>query len=117
MAQCILCGEKSLFLSVSANRLCKRCDPVVVKDVQQRSQIINDCRKTITKRINAKLKLFFCDRLIENAKELIDYERKGIPTITPLPSEFVSEYGSYREQIILADQFIFEDIKENCINS
>lgn len=48
MAQCKMCGRKGFFLSVSANGLCKSCEPIVVMDVQQRGRIINDCMKLVS---------------------------------------------------------------------
>lgn len=101
MAECKMCGRKGLFLSVSANGLCKSCEPIVVMDVQQRGRIINDSRKLVAESKNMKTRLSRCDLLIEHAQALLEYEHKGIPTVSPSPSQLLSEYTAMRNQIVL----------------
>jgi ssDNA-binding Zn-finger/Zn-ribbon topoisomerase 1 len=99
MAQCKMCGQKGFLLKVSANGLCKSCDPIVVMDVQQRGRIINDCMKLIDESKNIKTRLSRCDLLIEHAQALLEYEHKGIPTVNPSPSHLLSEYMPIRTQM------------------
>lgn len=99
MAQCKMCGQKSLFLSVSENGLCKPCDSIVVMDIQQRGRIIQDCMRLINKSKNMKTRLSRCDLLIEHAQALLEYEHKGIPTVNPSPSQLLSEYTAIRTQM------------------
>lgn len=101
MAQCKMCGQKGFFLSVSANGLCKSCEPIVVMDVQQRGRIINDCMKLVSESKNMKTRLSRCDLLIEHAQALLEYEHKGISTVSPSPSQLLSEYTAMRDQIVL----------------
>ncbi len=100
MAQCKNCGRKALFLSVTKNGLCKTCDAVVVMDVQQRVRIIQDSINLIEKSKITKTKVSRCDTLLEHAGALAEYERKGIPTLQPLPSQFITEYTAQRDNII-----------------
>jgi len=101
MAQCKMCGQKGLLLSVSANGLCKSCEPIVVMDVQQRGRIMQDCMKLVAESKNMETRLSRCDLLVEHAQFLLEYEHKGIPTISPLPSELLTEYNAMRDQIVL----------------
>lgn len=101
MAQCKMCGRKGFFLLVSANSLCKSCEPIVVMNVQQRGRIINDCMKLVAESKNMKTRLSRCDLLIEHAQALLEYEHKGIPTVSPSPSQLLSEYTAMRDQVVL----------------
>lgn len=101
MAQCKMCGQKGFFLVVSANGLCNSCEPIVVMDVEQRGRIINDCVELVAESKNMKTRLSRCDLLVEHAQALLEYEQKGIPTISPPPSELLTEYTPMRNQIVL----------------
>jgi len=70
-------------------------------DVQQRGRIISDCMKLVAKSKNMKTRLSRCDILVEHAQSLLEYEHKGIPTISPLPSQLLTEYTAMRDQIVL----------------
>lgn len=101
MAQCKMCGRKGFFLSVSANGLCNSCESIVVMDVQQRGRIVNDCMKLVAESKNMRTRLSRCDLLMDHAQALLEYEHKGIPTLTPSPSQLLSEYTAMRDQIVL----------------
>ncbi len=101
MAQCKMCGLKGFFLSVSEDGLCKSCESIVVMDIQQRVRIINDCIKLVNESKNMNTQLSRYDLLREHAQALLEYEHKGIPTVSPSPSQFLSEYTTNRDQIVL----------------
>jgi len=101
MAQCKMCGQKGFFLSVSEDGLCKSCESIVVMDIQQRVRIINDCIKLVNESKNMSTQLSRYDLLREHAQALLEYEHKGIPTVSPSPSQFLSEYTTNRDQIVL----------------
>ena len=101
MAQCKMCERKGIFLSVSENGLCKSCESIVMMDIQQRVRIINDCIKLVNESKNMSTQLSRYDLLREHAQALLKYEHKGIPTISPSPSQFLSEYTTNRDQIVL----------------
>ena len=96
-----MCGRKGFLLSVNANGLCDSCNRIVVLDVQQRGRIIKDCVKLVAKSKNMKTRLSRCDLLVEHARALLKYERKGIQTISPPPSQLLREYTAMRDQIVL----------------
>jgi len=101
MAQCKRCGRKGFFLSVSENGLCESCESIVVMDIQQRGRIINDCIKLVNESKNMSTQLARYDLLREHTQVLLEYEHRGIPTISPSPSQFLSEYTTKRDQIVL----------------
>jgi hypothetical protein len=96
-----MCERKGIFLSVSENGLCKSCESIVVMNIQQRVRIINDCIKLVNESKNMSTQLSRYDLLREHAQALLEYEHKGIPTINPSPSQFLSEYTTNRDQIVL----------------
>jgi len=126
MAQCERCGKKGFFVFVNANGLCKdcaeerqcklcekwtllittnglcyACDSIVVMDVKQRARIMTDCEELITNSKKMDTRLSRCDLLLEHAQALLKYEKKGIPTIDPDPSQYLKKYTAKRVQIIL----------------
>jgi len=48
-----------------------------------------------------KTRLSRCDLLIEHAQALLEYEHNGISTVSPSPSQLLSEYTDMRNQIVL----------------
>lgn len=81
--------------------LCKTCEPTIIREIQSRARIIKDCMKLVDESKNLKTRLSRCDLLIEHAQALLKYQEKGIPTITPSPSQLLAEYSAMRDQIIL----------------
>jgi len=96
-----MCGRNGFFLWVSTNGLCKSCEPIVMMDIQQRLRIISDCMDIITKSPNFKTCLSRCDILVKHAQVLLQYEFKGIQTVSPSPSRLLRKYTEMREQIVL----------------
>ena len=103
MGQCRFCGRKGLFLSVDSNGLCGDCAPSIVLDITQRARIINDSLKLARQGKTFLTRLSRCDLLLEHAEHLLQYEQKGIPTLAPLPSEILSDFKPYRDDLILEE--------------
>jgi len=103
MAQCKYCGRKGFFLSVDANGLCKNCQPIVIMDIQQRVRILSDSINLAKNSKTFKTRLSRCDLVIEHAEALLEYEKKGIPTISPLPSKLLKEFSEYHDTIIIEE--------------
>jgi len=100
MGQCRNCGKKGFFLTTDSNGLCSSCRPVVVMAVQQNSRIIEDCIRLVEEGKTAGTRLSRCDLLLERAEHLSQYEKRGIPTISPPPSQLLTTYRTRRDQII-----------------
>lgn len=103
MGQCKFCGRKGFFLSVDSNGLCGNCSPSVVLDITQRTRIMSDSLKLAREGKTFSTRISRCDLLLEHAEHLLEYERKGIPTLTPLPSELIEEFKRYRGELVLEE--------------
>jgi hypothetical protein len=101
MADCRLCERSGLFLSLTANGLCKSCDPIVAMDVTQRARILGDSVRLVMESSKLDTRVSRCDLILQHATALINYERCGIPTLNPLPSTLAREYRDKRDTIVL----------------
>jgi len=70
-------------------------------DVMNRGRVINDCMSLVAESKNMKTRLSRCDILLEHAQALLKYEHEEIPTLTPSPSQLLSQYAAMRDQIVL----------------
>ncbi|MGM0985407.1 MAG: hypothetical protein ACQEXI_00255 [Pseudomonadota bacterium] len=51
--------------------------------------------------------------MFEHLEHLLQYEKKGIPTVSPSPSEILSEFRGYRDKLILEEaQKVAQKAKE-----
>lgn len=101
MSCCKWCNKKGFLLNLSVNGLCEECNPVAVKKIHDNGEII---QKSIDELdfINLSPEGLKIIREIKNSLNLLkQYEVKGIPTISPLPSELINKniYGSMRESL------------------
>lgn len=103
MATCKYCGKKGFFLSVDENGLCRVCSQRVFHDAEPRVRILTESIKLAEEGKTLKTRLSRCDLVLEHAEHLLIYENKGIGTISPSPSELISEYTQYRNQVLLEE--------------
>jgi len=103
MAKCKSCNRKGIFFKVDRDGLCYECAPVVHRAIDSCSRVIQDSMRLAHDGKTFKTRLSRCELVIERAKTLRDYERRGIPTISPSPSKLASEYRAYRSEIILEE--------------
>jgi len=101
MADCKNCLRSGLFLSVDSNGLCASCSPIVIMDVQQKGRLVSDCMKLIEESQNLDVQLTRYDFLMENLRALLNYEQKGIPTISPLSSFLFKEYQGKKDALVV----------------
>ncbi len=96
MATCKHCDRKGWFLKLDNNGLCTACQPIVIPDVIARHKAIQRSLEPANRAAGLKTRVGKCDIIVEHAKALLRYERKGINTTSPLPSEFITEYQQVR---------------------
>lgn len=101
MANCKNCLRSGLFLSVDHNGLCGSCSPLVIMDITQKGRLISDCMKLVDESKNLDVQITRYDFLMENLRALLVYEKKGIPTISPLPSFLHQQYAGKRDKLVL----------------
>ena len=99
MAHCLLCDKKGFFLKVTSNGLCYPCDEQVVSETVNMQSIINRCRKVVeSSKEKHSVRLSCYNGLMDAVNHLLEFEKRGIPTITPKPSEFLSHFAGKRDQ-------------------
>jgi len=103
MGQCKWCGKSGWFLSLSPAKLCKKCHTQIFPEVSRKGEVISQSFQLIEKTKSLKTKLTRCDTIIQYASDLVQYEEKGIPTITPSPSEIVTEYSRVKKEALKDD--------------
>lgn len=108
MPKCKYCDRSGWFLALTQIGLCSSCDPMIRLDTSQRGRILIDCLKLVEESKNLEVKLSRYDLLIECAQALERYERHGIPTIDPHPSEILERYRGKKDKLILA--FLSEEL-------
>lgn len=100
MAHCLLCNKKGFFLKVTSNGLCYPCDEQVVSETVNMQSTINSCRKVVeSSKEKQSVRLSCYDKLMDAVNHLLEFEKRGIPTITPKPSDFLSHFAGKRDQL------------------
>jgi hypothetical protein len=109
MAQCKFCHKKGIFLSTDEEGLCKNCQPIVYNDLRQRADILENSIDIIEKSKNIDTIISRIDVGLEHLEHLREYQRLGIRTIQPKPSESIEAWKERkREKIkeVLENEFI-----------
>lgn len=101
MALCKWCKRGGLLGGLSDRGLCKNCEPVVGVDVAKRVAVIEDSMKLMQESRKWDFELSRCEMILENAEAMLGYEKRGIHTLTPVPSELLRHYGPKRDQLVL----------------
>jgi hypothetical protein len=110
MAQCKLCSRSGWFLSLSHHHLCNSCEPCFQLDLQQRVRIIQDSQKIVESSRSLDTKRSRIQVALDHLKALQNYERHGIETILPPPSEAIRNYErKYQEEIAAYAKIVHED--------
>lgn len=103
MAQCKWCENKGLFLSVNSTGLCKRCEPPISMDFNQRGKIIYESIQLAATGKKIDTRLSRNKLILEQAEALRKYEEKGIDRMSPKPSELIEKFTSYHDEIIFEE--------------
>lgn len=101
MATCKNCDKSGFFVFVNSSGLCNECSPIITSIINNNFRIISESIELIKKSKNFKTRLSRCDLILNIAEKLLEYENKGIQSIKPAPSEFISMYANIRNEIIL----------------
>ena len=101
MWRCTLCGRRGLLLFLNRNRLCRVCAMGIAYERQRLLRILRDPEDLAQTSGDSNTRLSECDLILERARVLLRYEKKGIRAVTPSPSEIVEKYGNVRRQIVL----------------
>jgi hypothetical protein len=70
-------------------------------DISNRLGMIKHCKKAIDESEDLDAQLAKVDLIVEQAEALLEYEKRGIPTIRPSPSKLIQAYREGRDALIL----------------
>jgi len=101
MAQCKWCGRSDESLHLTEKGLCETCSPAITMDISNRLGMIKHCKKALKESEEPNTLLAKSDLIVEQAEALLEYEKRGIPTIRPAPSELIRTYREGRDTLIL----------------
>lgn len=102
MAQCKWCDNKGWFLNVDANGLCRECQPMF-GEVLSRCRVLQESVKLAQEGKTVKTRVSRCDVAIEHIEYLLQFEEKGIETVSPSPTELLEQCRSLRTEIVITE--------------
>ncbi len=110
MHNCTLCGIAFPNSENNASGLCPGCDLAVSIDIQEKLRVMRRCEHAIHTSSGHQTRLYNCLLLMQKAKWLRKYEKMGIPTVTPLPSEWIDRYSEKYDDIVF--ERIFKEVND-----
>jgi len=99
--RCRWCGKVGIFLSINSDGLCKKCEPLVRREIYSSGKIIQDAEKLLENPMDDSIIPKQYKLILKKASEILKYEKKGIPTYSPLPSELIKEYTAKHDKLIM----------------
>ena len=102
MARCKWCDNRGLFLSVDSNGLCRNCEHLAI-EIHSRASVLEESMRLANKGKAFGTRLSRCELVIEHARYLVEFERKGVPTVSPSPSFILKEFRTLRTQLIVSE--------------
>ena len=91
-----------MFMSVDPNGLCRNCEYLAV-EIQGRARVLEQSMRLADKGKTFGTRLSRCELVIEHAGYLVQFERKGVPTVSPSPSYILDEFRALRTQLIVSE--------------
>lgn len=110
MDNCKLCGKEIERYSHTIRELCQGCSILVDIEIHEKSRAMQRCENSINTSNNHQVRLHNCLLLIQKAKWLQKYEKLGIQTVNPPPSQWIARYNEKYDDIIM--DRIFEEVDE-----
>jgi len=111
MPKCKWCEKKGFFLKLSVNGLCKDCNDIIVPQVYRFGEQYKEAQKKLNGFFLPKGGLALIDEIKNSLFRLYEFEKKKIPTISPLPSELLSKkiYGRNDESLDELEQKLIQE--------
>ena len=100
MARCKWCERRGLFLRVDANGLCRNCEPLAL-EIHTRARVLGEPMRLAKKGKSFSTRLSRCELAIEHAEYMVQFDVKGVPTVSPSPSYILDEYRAHRTDLIV----------------
>lgn len=110
MATCKLCDKSGWFLRLSKEGLCKSCHPGYVEEMRKRANLMSTYAEAIEHSQDIDTILANLNLGIENLQALSRYEKKGIYTTKPPPSECIENWSAKKADVVVSTfrQFLSE---------
>lgn len=99
MKKCVNCGASGIFLKLSDYNLCKECDNEIVPEIKKYGTHFMDYYASLDDtyyKYEKRLKIEYC---IEQLNALLQFDKKGIPTIDPSPKELLIDLVAELENL------------------
>lgn len=108
MAQCKWCDDSGWFLDVDDNGFCRECRPISI-ELGSRLRVLQDSVKLAKEGKTVATRISRCDLAIEHTEYLLQFEEKGIETISPYPTELLTQLRSARTEIVVTEASILTE--------
>jgi hypothetical protein len=89
MGTCRYCGKGGLFRAVDVNGLCDGCRRPVLLSISSTRRVLDESIKLAQTGKTLSTRLGRWDLIVEKAEHLLEFERRGIPTFDPPPSQLI----------------------------
>lgn len=99
MAKCRWCGRGGLFRAVDNNGLCRDCQHIV-PEIAGHIRVLKESVELARGGKTFATRLSRTDVATKHAQELLQYERAGVPTLSPEPSELLDMLGRHRRELV-----------------
>jgi len=70
-------------------------------DIEQHAQVITHCMREVEESPVIETRLSGCEQIVEHAKDLLVYERKGVATLNPLPTHLITLYTDRQNTLVI----------------
>ena len=100
MARCKWCKRRGLFLRVDANGLCRNCEHLAL-EIHTRARVLGESIRLAKEGKSFSTRLSRCELAIEHAEYMVQFDVKGVPTVSPSPSHLLDEFRAHRTALIV----------------
>ena len=100
MALCKWCERRGLFLRVDANGLCRNCEHLAL-EIHTRARVLGESMRLAKNGKTFSTRLSRCELVIEHAEYMVQFDVKGVPTVSPSPSCLLDEYRAHKTSLII----------------
>ncbi len=98
MHSCLQCGRPRAILSPTGT-LCEACAAAIAVEVQERVRTIQESLRQLKEEPGVPGKLQYWDLILAQAKDLHQYEARGILTTCPPPSTLLLDFQAQRDAL------------------
>ncbi len=98
MGSCLECGRAAA-IRFPTGALCETCAAAIALEVQERVRTIQESLRKLKEEPGVPGKLQYWDLILAQAKDLHQYEARGILTTCPPPSTLLLDFQAQRDAL------------------